>query len=156
MDLARLRVCTARCFLDGFAQIREMQGHVSLPIFAAMSPIDMVLAAESNALLRAPFWVPSCKVLTDVRIHNAKIKGLCQRELQAFSCLILSCNLILSAIKALLCCMQACDYGKLKDFLGAVKSKDVTLLTVEGARHEVLMSPEREHVLQSIIAWLTR
>ncbi len=47
MDLARLRVCTARCFLDGFAQIREMQGHVSLPIFAAMSPIDKVLAAES-------------------------------------------------------------------------------------------------------------
>ncbi|EIE26115.1 alpha/beta-hydrolase [Coccomyxa subellipsoidea C-169] len=80
MDLARLRVCTARCFLDGFAQIKEMQGHVSLPIFAAMSPID-----------------------------------------------------------------KACDYGKLKGFLGAVESKDVTLLTVEGARHEVLMSPEREH-----------
>lgn len=47
MDLARLRVRTARCFLDGFAQIREMQGHISLPIFAAMSPTDKVRAASS-------------------------------------------------------------------------------------------------------------
>ena len=47
MDLARLRVRTARCFLDGFAQIREMQGRISLPIFAAMSPTDKVRAALS-------------------------------------------------------------------------------------------------------------
>lgn len=40
MDLAKLRVRTGRSFLDGFKQIREMQGHVSLPIFAAMSPTD--------------------------------------------------------------------------------------------------------------------
>ena len=55
-----------------------------------------------------------------------------------------------------MCCVQACDYGKLKEFLGAVKSKDVTLLTVEGARHEVLFSPERDWVLHSMIEWLTR
>lgn len=51
---------------------------------------------------------------------------------------------------------QACDFGKLQGFLKAVKSKDVTLLTVEGARHELLKGPERQQVLNSIIAWLTR
>ncbi|BDA44401.1 probable monoglyceride lipase [Coccomyxa sp. Obi] len=91
MDLALVRVRTARCFLDGFAQIRAVQSRINLPIFAAMSPTD-----------------------------------------------------------------QACDYGKLQEFLGAVKNKDVTMSKVEGARHELLKGPEREQVLNSIIAWLTR
>lgn len=91
MDLALLRVRTAKCFLDGFAQIREVQSRISLPIFAAMSHTD-----------------------------------------------------------------QACDYGKLQDFLGAVKSRDVRLSTVTGARHELLKGPERKQVLSSMIAWLMR
>lgn len=55
-----------------------------------------------------------------------------------------------------MCWVQAYDYGKLQEFLGAVKSRDVTLSTVGGARHELLKGPERERVLESIIAWLTR
>jgi hypothetical protein len=43
-DLRRVRVRTARTFLDGFAQIRAGQAALDLPIFAAMSPIDKVRA----------------------------------------------------------------------------------------------------------------
>ena len=56
----------------------------------------------------------------------------------------------------MVCWVQACDYGKLHEFLGAVRSKDVTLSTVEGARHELLKGPECEQVLESMIMWLTR
>lgn len=61
-----------------------------------------------------------------------------------------------SQLERKLCCVQVCDYGKLKDFLRAVKSKDVTLMTEEGARHELFMSPDRDRVLHSMIDWLTR
>ena len=46
MDLALVRVRTARCFLDGFAQIREVQSRINLPIFAAMSPTDQASSAQ--------------------------------------------------------------------------------------------------------------
>ncbi|CAL8470363.1 g9905 [Coccomyxa elongata] len=47
MDLALVRVRTARCFLDGFAQIGEVQSRINLPIFAAMSPTDQACTMAS-------------------------------------------------------------------------------------------------------------
>jgi alpha-beta hydrolase superfamily lysophospholipase len=53
-------------------------------------------------------------------------------------------------------CPQACDYGSLKEFLASVQSKDITLLTLQDARHELLKCPERAEVLSGMISWLTR
>lgn len=49
---------------------------------------------------------------------------------------------------------QACDYGKLVEFLGAVKSKDVTFITVHGARHEIFRCPQRGVVIADMVKWV--